>query len=194
MLHVVNCWEDGDEVVMVGCRQADPSLKPDRADGKLAAMLSGLKLDVELYRWRLNMVTGAVTEGPLDDLNIEFPMINPAWTGRKNRYAYSTLLPSEIPATFDGLVKHDIQTGTFERWDYGPHCFGSEAPFAARPGATDEDDGWLMTFVTDTRDWSSTCQVFDARQIAAGPIAKVGLPQRVPAGFHATWMAGDTLA
>ena len=32
MLHVVNCWEEGDEIVMVGCRTDDPSLKPDRRD------------------------------------------------------------------------------------------------------------------------------------------------------------------
>ena len=44
MLHVVNCWEEGDEIVMIGCRTADPTLHPDRRDGKIAAMLSGLKL------------------------------------------------------------------------------------------------------------------------------------------------------
>ena len=63
MLHVVNCWEEDDWVVMVGCRTRDPSLRPDPADGPIAAMLSGLKLQANLYRWRLNMKTGAVEEG-----------------------------------------------------------------------------------------------------------------------------------
>ena len=31
-------------------------------------------------------------------------------------------------------------------------------------------------------------QAFDARDLAAGPVARVHLPQRVPAGFHGNWM------
>ena len=58
MLHVVNCWEDGDKIVMLGCRTTDPSLKPERRDGKIAAMLSGLKLQANLYRWEMNLATG----------------------------------------------------------------------------------------------------------------------------------------
>ena len=31
--------------------------------------------------------------------------------------------------------------------------------------------------------------VLDAEDVAAGPVATVALPQRVPAGFHGTWFA-----
>jgi carotenoid cleavage dioxygenase-like enzyme len=199
MLHVVNCWEEGDEVVMVGCRTDDPSLKPDPADGKLAAMLSGIKLQANLYEWRMNLKTGATAERRLDTTNAEFPMINPAWLGRRNRYAWLAEIPYEIPATFDALIKHDLHTGAQQRWAYGPGVFGSEAPFAARAGVDTgapgkEDDGYLVTFVTDTADWSSAALVFDAKDITVGPIARVRIPHRVPAGFHATWMAADELA
>jgi carotenoid cleavage dioxygenase len=194
MLHVVNCWEEGDEIVMIGCRTNDPTLRPDPADGKIAAMLSGIKLQANLHVWRMDLATGETKEGPLDDLNAEFPMIHPGMLGRKNRYSYHSRIPYEIPATFDGLVKYDLTDGSCTRFDYGPGVFGSEAPFVPRPGATDEDDGWLVTFVTDASDWSSACWVFDARDVQAGPIAKVALPQRVPNGFHATWIDGVTFA
>lgn len=190
MLHVVNCWEEGDEVVMVGCRTNDPTLRPDPEDGKIAAMLSGLKLQANLYMWRMNLVTGETSERPLNTLNAEFPMIHPDVVGRKNRYTYLSRIPYEIPATFDGLVKADLTDGSTVQFDYGPGIFGSEAPFVPRQGATDEDDGYLVTFVTDTSDWSSAVWVFDARSLEDGPIAKVKLPQRVPNGFHATWMPG----
>ncbi|MFT4624439.1 MAG: carotenoid cleavage dioxygenase-like enzyme [Myxococcota bacterium] len=190
MLHVVNCWEEGDEVVMVGCRTADPTLKPDRADGRIAAMLSGLKLQATLHEWRMDLATGATRERPLDDRFSEFPMIAPGVLGRKNRFAYLSEIPVEIPATFDALLKIDIATGAAQRFAYGPGVFGSEAPFVPRPGGTAEDDGWLVTFVTDTSDWSSACLVFDARDITVGPVAKVRLPARVPAGFHTTWVQG----
>ena len=189
MLHVINCWEEGERLVMVGCRTTDPSLKPDKRDGKIAAMLSGIKLQANLYRWELNLETGAVKEGPLDQLNAEFPMINDAWLGRKNRFSYHSVIPCEIPATFEGLVKYDLDSGAaVDRYDYPKGVYGSEAPFAPRVGSTEEDDGYLVTFVTDTRDWSSACLVFDARALAQGPIARVKLPERIPAGFHATFV------
>ncbi|MFN3197479.1 MAG: carotenoid oxygenase family protein [Bradymonadia bacterium] len=193
MLHVVNCWEEGDWVVMVGCRTDDPTLKPDKADGPLASMLSGLKLQANLYEWRMNMATGESSERKLDDFNAEFPMIHPDMLGHENRYAWLQHIPYEIPATFEGLVKSDLQTGAREVFTYGPGIYGSEAPFAPRPGATAEDDGYVVTFVTDTRDWQSACWVFHGQDITSGPIAKVKLPQRVPAGFHAQWVPGDAL-
>ena len=36
-------------------------------------------------------------------------------------------------------------------------------------------------------------QVLDAANLGAGPIARISLPQRVPLGFHATWVPGDRL-
>ena len=36
--------------------------------------------------------------------------------------------------------------------------------------------------------------VFDAANIAQGPVARIRLPQRVPNGFHATWVSGERLA
>ena len=77
-----------------------------------------------------------------------------------------------------------------------PGVFGSEAVFAPRPGATRdsiEDDGYVITLVTDSKDWSSWSLVFDARDIEHGPVARVRLPQRVPYGFHATWVRGADL-
>jgi carotenoid cleavage dioxygenase len=194
MLHVVNCWEEGDWVTMIGCRTADPSLHPDPKDGEIAAMLSFLKLQANLYEWKMNIVTGETSERTLDDLNAEFPKIAASAIGTKNRFSYHQYIPYEIPATFDALVKYDLQTGNHTRWEYGKGIFGSEAPFAPRQGSVGEDDGYIVTITTDTNDWTSACEIFDASQIEAGPVAKVALPHRVPAGFHATWMPGEHIA
>ena len=194
MLHVVNAWEEGDSIVMIGCRTKDPTLHPDPRDGNIAAMLSGIKLQANLYRWEMNLATGEVSEGPLDELNAEFPMINDSWLGRKNRYSYHSVIPFEIPATFEGLAKYDLETGrVIDRYDYPKGVFGSEAPFAPRDGAVDEDDGYLITFTTDTKDWSSACLVLDARDLAAGPVATIKLPARVPAGFHSAFVRDGSL-
>ncbi len=193
MLHTVNCWEEGDWLVQVGCRTNDPTVKGDPRDGELAGLLAYLTLQANLYEWRFNLKTGEVRERPLDTLNAEFPTINRRWMGRPNRYAYLQSIPQESPARFEGLVKYDLGTGRSERFDYGKGIFGSETVFAPRSGATAEDDGYLVGFVTDTNDWSSACWIFDARAITAGPIAKLALPQRLPAGFHALWVEGASL-
>ena len=71
--------------------------------------------------------------------------------------------------------------------------FGSETPFAPRPGATDEDDGYLVTFTTDVGRDLSECLVFDATDIAQGPIARVRLPERISSGTHSCWTPSAAL-
>jgi carotenoid cleavage dioxygenase len=56
-----------------------------------------------------------------------------------------------------------------------------------RPGSTAEDDGYLVTLTTDLDQDRSDCLVFDASDIAAGPVARVALPERVSSGTHSCW-------
>jgi carotenoid cleavage dioxygenase-like enzyme len=197
ILHVSNCWEAGDWVVMDGCRSENPMPRAHGDEGELSHMLAYMRLEANNYRWRFNLRTGEVREGPIDDLNTEFNKTNPLFGGRQSRFAYHQRIPTfeEGGATlrFTGLVKYDNETGRRWQWDYGPGVFGSEAVFAPKVGATAEtaeDDGYVVNITTDSRDWRSHFQVFDATDIEQGPIARVELPQRVPAGFHATWRPG----
>jgi carotenoid cleavage dioxygenase-like enzyme len=159
-----------------------------------------MRLEANAYRWRFNLVTGEVREGDIDDLNTEFNKSNPLFHGVKSKYAYHQRIPTYdeggYTLRFTGLVKYNNETGQSTQWNYGKGVFGSEAVYAPKPGAnrdSAEDDGYVITLVTDTGDWSSHCLVFDATDIAAGPVAKVHLPQRVPAGFHANWARGEEL-
>ena len=56
-----------------------------------------------------------------------------------------------------------------------------------------EDDGYLVSYVLDEADGRSEVSVLDARDVEAGPLARVKLPVRVPIGFHATWVPGERL-
>jgi carotenoid cleavage dioxygenase len=196
--HVVNAWEDRDEVVMTGCRYVTPLKANGAPDSeRYAKMIAHLMMDANLYQWRFNMRTGATKEGPIDDtLNAEFPMINGGWQGRRNRYSYNVIMarwPADEPR-FTGLVKFDLDTGAYQAFSEGPHFWYSEAPFAARDHARSEDDGYLVSFVWNPNESRSEIQVFDAAALADGPVARVPLPQRVPNGFHATWVSAERLA
>ena len=197
ILHVSNCWEEGDWVVMDGCRSTNPMPSATNGEGELSHMLAYMRLEANNYRWRFNLRTGEVREGDIDDLNTEFNKTNPLYAGVKSRFAYHQRIPlleeGGHTLRFTGLVKYDNETGCRQQWDYGEGVFGSEAVYAPKVGATREnaeDDGYVVTLVTDSTDWSSHCLVFDATDVAAGPIARVTLPQRVPFGFHASWAPG----
>lgn len=200
VLHTSNAWEEGDWVIMDGCRSINPMPEAKPEEGDLSHMLAYMRLEANNYRWRFNLKTGEVREGALDDLNTEFNKSNPLFHGIKSRYAYHQYVPlyEDDGATlrFNALIKYDNESGARQRWDYGEGVFGSEAAFAPRNGATrddDEDDGYVINIVTDSNDWSSWSLVFDAKDIAQGPIARIKLPHRVPAGFHGLWARGEEL-
>jgi carotenoid cleavage dioxygenase-like enzyme len=200
VLHTSNAWEEGDWVVMDGCRSVNPVPPAKEDEGELAHMLAYMRLEANNYRWRFNLRTGEVREGPICDRNSEFIKSNQIFHGVKTRYAYHQDIPLDRDGghtlRFTGLLKYDNETGSYQHYDYGPGVYGSETPFVPKKGASrssEEDDGYLTTFVTDTNDWTSHCLIFDARDITPGPIARVKLPHRIPFGFHAWWARGEDL-
>ena len=60
-------------------------------------------------------------------------------------------------------------------------------------GGTDEDDGYLVNFVTKEADLSSEFWITPARDLEKGPVARVRLPQRVPSKFHGRWIGASAL-
>jgi carotenoid cleavage dioxygenase len=62
-----------------------------------------------------------------------------------------------------------------------------------KPGGA-EDEGWLVTFTYHGDDDHSEFRVYDAQNISATPIASCRMPQRVPGGFHGTWIPAEEIA
>lgn len=184
--HVINAWEEGDEVVMAACRMVPNGFDPDPAYGPYAAMADVLALRAQPFRWRMNMKTGHGREEQIDDARSEFPVINNDRLGRKTRYSYHVIFDDCIEQRFTGLLKYDLETGASSRHDFPEGFYGSEPAFAPRDGGRGEDDGYLVTLAT-TLDGRSEALVIDARDMAAPALARIALPQRAPAGFHGVW-------
>jgi len=190
--HSVNAWEEGDEIVMDVCRVKRPEPRSD-LDGPLAQMLAYLRLDAHMQRYRFDLRTGRTVEQVVDDDNSEFPSINQHLIGRRSRYAYNMHISPESELLFDGLMKYDVDKGRADTHWFGEGRWGSEAPFAPRPGASGEDDGYLVSYVYDEREGHSEVEVLAAADVSAGPLCRIKLPVRVPIGFHATWVPGERL-
>ena len=195
VLHWINAYEDGDEVVLDGFFQHQPSPRKEEGASKMTTAYRYLdlhQLDTRPHRWRFNLATGQTKEEPLSDQVMEFGMINAQRAGLPYRYSYNmTGAPGWF--LFDGLVKHDLVSGAEERYAFDEGVYASETPFAPRPNATAEDDGYLVTFTTDAGRCRSECLVFEATDIAAGPVARIRLPEQISSGTHSCWTPASAL-
>lgn len=196
ILHTINAWEAGDWLHLVGCR-----INPYRdAQGNvdydsITTIMGRHKLDARLYKWSINLATGATKEGQLDDKwNGEFPTWKNADMGLPMKYAYCAHIEHDPALRFGGLIKFDLETGASEHYSDGAGFTYSEAPFAPADNATAEDHGYVVSFVRNENDAQSEVHIFDAQNFSQGPVCKLILPCRVPEGFHATWVRGDLLA
>ncbi|MGW4244347.1 carotenoid oxygenase family protein [Nocardia sp. NPDC004722] len=190
--HTVNSWEEGEEIVLVVCRVSEPSPVSDRAH-PLAQLLAYLRPEAKLHRYRFNLRTGVTVEEPMDDVNTEFPAIEQGSTGHGGRYSYQMRLSVDRTMIFDAIIKYDIRTGAKETAPFGDGIFGSELTVVPRPGGTAEDDAWLTMFAHNNHTGLGEVWIYDAADVTAGPVCRLGLPVRVPLGFHATWVSGDRM-
>lgn len=189
--HTINAWEEGDEIVLVACRVDEPEPPKRSTESDIERMMQFLQLDAKLYFWRLNTKTGAVKEGELCDMNTEFPTINTQYLGHKGRYSYNVHIDAAKTLRFTGLVKYDTWTGQSEKHLFEPHVYGSEAAFAPKDNAKSEDDGYVVCYTHNDYTNKSEILILDAQHFDLGPVARISLPNRVPMGFHSTWILGE---
>ena len=194
ILHFLNAYEDGDEIVMDGYFQEKPTPRPlaDAPAGyeHMMGFLDEHSFLSKLHRWRFNLKTGETREHHLDDRVLEFGMFNQRYAGKPYRYAYSTYTkPGWF--LFKGFVKHDLQTGESWTVDLPEGRYASEAPFVPRIGATDEDDGYLVSFIIDDTAGTSECVLIDCKRFEDGPVVRIALPHKISSGTHSVWADRD---
>jgi carotenoid cleavage dioxygenase len=182
IFHTLNAYEDKDEVVLIASRMSSTTV--------LGSKDTDSDADIpRLHRWRFNLKTGKVQEEMLDDVAAEFPRVNENLLGRSTQYGYAAKLAKTPSPLFDGVIKYDFNNGKSQTHEYGKGRYGGETVFVPRPNATAEDDGWLLTYVYDTTEDSSELVVVNAQDVNSEPVARVLIPQRVPYGFHGTWVS-----
>ncbi|KAI3935755.1 hypothetical protein MKX01_032939 [Papaver californicum] len=117
--HIINCFEDGNEVVVRGCR-ARASIIPgpefglnkfewfSRGFNPITTSEDGSFLS-QVYEWRLNMKNGEVSEHYLTDtsFSMDFPMINENYSGIRNKYGYLQVVDS-IESSSCGMPKYGM--------------------------------------------------------------------------------------
>ncbi|GLT44447.1 hypothetical protein SLA2020_183450 [Shorea laevis] len=176
-LHILNSWETGeDEIVLVG------------SNVMCLENIYQKVIRFSLEKVKINTSTGEVSRSVLSPRNLELGTINPSFVGRKTKYAYLGVL-EEIPK-MSGVVKLDLETGVeVGRRFFGQGCYGGEPLFVRKQTSeqieeSEEDDGYLMTFVHDEKIDESRFVLMDAKSPDLSVLAEVRLPRRIPYGFH----------
>ena len=194
MYHTVNAWEEGDEVVLVGCRIDQPFATEADAAGTVPTIAS-LRLAPAFWEWRFDLRTGTTRERQLDDALAEFPRMDNRRLGRPSRYSYHQVCAPRSTLQFEGVTKYDYLDGcSAETHRYPDGWFGGETVFAPRTASSAEDDGYLLTFVADEATGASELHVLDAEHPADDAVCRLSVPQRVPTGYHTWWVDSTDVA
>ncbi len=210
IFHIPCAWEEdtpeGPVVVVIG----------NRCDSPTVVNVAGKAPPSYFHEWRLNVETGEVVSSrKLTDTFLAFPGINPRYEGRPTRFVYGASVPDYDAAVkkgwlaygkdsfpvFDGVGKVDLETGTVTHLTRLESAAGNEslvcevafAPRASESGeaSVEEDDGYIVTFLYDPIEDMSECVVLDAKDLEL--VSRLGLPGRVPGGFHCAWVEPDAI-
>jgi carotenoid cleavage dioxygenase-like enzyme len=187
LLHTTNAYDNPDGSVTLEAPRYDRAAWETSwkwwigAPGYAAAPVTG----ATAHRWTLDPSRVTVTETPLDDLVTEFPTINERRLGSPTDVSYAVAFPGA------GLEEHAIvklDSGRGERIvnAQGARRHAGEAVFVPAENPRSEDDGWLLTIVSDLAADASELLVLDAHDLHQQ--AAVRLPRRVPSGIHGSWI------
>ncbi|KAL6416054.1 retinal pigment epithelial membrane family protein [Ilyonectria robusta] len=93
-------------------------------------------------------------------------------------------------AFFGSIAKSDWLTGTYKRWqpENGESC-PCEPVFIQRPGATEEDDGVVLTIVINREGTHSILVALDGKTFEE--VARADMPQVYALGPHGSFVEGS---
>ncbi|MAA80314.1 MAG: hypothetical protein CL916_13755 [Deltaproteobacteria bacterium] len=147
----------------------------------------------QLYQYHIHPQKGILSEGPCDDLRVDFGFVDSRFAGIEHqKLFFSTLTPtgSQVtdPVRFSGVVCYNQQGTRLDKFTYPDEFDCGEFTFIPKSHDALEGEGNLIGFVYNRRNDTSTLDFFDAENVSIGPIARVHIGNRVPFGFHGTFV------
>ncbi|MBE9062182.1 carotenoid oxygenase family protein [cf. Phormidesmis sp. LEGE 11477] len=188
VFHHANAFEQGDQLILDSvCYDSFPSI--DDAEDYSTVDFDHVPAS-QLWRFTIDLTTEKVDVKKLIERPCEFPTLNPRQVGREYRYLFMGATDGLVKnAPLQALIKRDMKTGEEQLWSAAPRGFGGEPLFVARPGSEVEDDGWVLLWIYNAAGDRTELAIFDAKDIAPGPIATLKLKHHIPYGLHGSFVS-----
>lgn len=208
VFHFVNAWEEtnekGEQIIkLFGCTQT--TINIDFGEDNEHPFLAGNQAP-KLSKFVFNLTTGEADWKVLvEDINMEFPVIDQDLIGHKQRYTYLAIFKAKLPENqvgrdnvyFDGVLKYDLfDEKIVGRINFKDSESAGEVFYHKKDESNpheDEDNGYLMSFVYDWKTDKSQFLMWDAKTMNSNPALRADCECRVPNGFHTFFVQDDDL-
>jgi all-trans-8'-apo-beta-carotenal 15,15'-oxygenase len=188
VFHLGNAWEDTRGVIRLDYMRAPDAwhatvalkqIMQGRHDGHEYARLTQVEIDPAAGRARQTVLP----------IVSEFPRIDPRVVGRRHHalFVAERVAAGDRPG-HDTVTRVDTASGRTDRYRYGSSVLVEEHVFVPRPGSAREGEGWLVGSALDVERGQTLFSVFDARNLAAGPLAQGTMARLMPFGLHAIFV------
>lgn len=188
--HFANAFDRGSEIVVDVVRYRD-----FESNDWLGGVLHGREasgVDGYLHRAVISPARRSVTFEERCPRPCELPRTFPRVATRPYRYCYVSANANGRFMPHDALARIDVETGERSTFPLEPGQTTGEPILVPRPGARDEEDGYLLASIYDARAHASHCAVFDARDLEAGPLCRAHFDHHVPLRIHGDWLPAES--
>ncbi|ELR21057.1 betacarotene 15,15'-monooxygenase 1, putative [Acanthamoeba castellanii str. Neff] len=192
--HNINAWEedDGNKIVMDLTLYDDSSLINDLLIDRILSASPKYERGA-LVRFTLKNVLRPtqprkVKKQVVYANTVELPRINVNWHMKPYTYVYGMSMSETDTSFLERIIKFNVRTGEKLVW-MAEGLYPAEPIFIAAPGATDEDDGVLLSIVLSGATAKSFLLVLDAKDLSE--LARAQLPHHIPFGFHGNFFGTE---
>lgn len=197
-LHFVNAFENDGLIIFDAIRSDSAMVSKTITEWPWAQTLDDFASTAtrkSLWRYKVDVTTESISKECITNIPTYFGTINPAVSGQKHQFVYAAVgATGNSNAPPQGIGKFDIDGNAKDLWYPNEYEFCGEPMFAPKKSDAPtgkEDDGYIISILFNGKDKKSEVLVFDATNIAAGPIARITLGIAIPHGLYGCFSAAE---
>lgn len=181
--HHANAYEEGNELIIDLIAYPDISANAGIFPQAKELDTSKKTWERRLVRYFVSLKTNEILPAVLLEEELEFPRFNERLDGKPYRYLYMTCAQDNRTK---GITKFDLTLNSLDTWQEDNYKT-VEPVFVPSPFATSEDDGVLLTIISNAEQKASYLLVLDAKTLTE--IARAKLPCIIPGSFHGQYFS-----
>jgi carotenoid cleavage dioxygenase len=186
----MNAWNDGTKLHFDTCVAPGTMFPWFPEFGK---PFDPSKTAVKLTRWSVDMASnsdGFEDARVLSEFIGEFPKIDDRYAMRPYRHGWMLGFGPKR----NSLGHVDLATGVTSVWQAPDDKVVQEPSFIPRTPDAPEGDGWIAQGTTDVGTGLTELNLFEATDIAKGPIATLKTSVHLKPAYHGNWYSGAQIA